>query len=177
MENEEVFRFPNILKESAKQTDAFKPVVELIDGVMNDGLKCSIFAYGQTGAGKTYTLSGGAFKNNGIIQQTINYIVEQGKANGLKVEIRCQLIQIYKSDLVDLFLPHHEHARYLTVGMDEENCPTVVGATKIYVADLISSGAKHLIRTFNQGLDNRLMRSTEVNETSSRSHLLFFMVV
>lgn len=35
------------------------------------------------------------------------------------------------------------------------------------------NGAKNLIEILNRGLDNRLMRSTEANEASSRSHLLF----
>ena len=34
-----------------------------------------------------------------------------------------------------------------------------------------------LINTFNDGLDNRLMRSSDINETSSRSHLVFTMLL
>ena len=87
------------------------------------------------------------------------------------------MVQIYKSDLVDLLLPSHKAARSLRVVMEENNCPTVEGATKIYIPDLIKNGPNELIKIFNRGLDNRLMRSTDVNETSSRSHLLFSMKV
>ena len=37
--------------------------------------------------------------------------------------------------------------------------------------------AKELERVYYQGLDNRAMRSTDVNETSSRSHLIFFVYI
>jgi kinesin family protein C2/C3 len=38
---------------------------------------------------------------------------------------------------------------------------------------LDAKGDEQLIKVLNRGLDNRLMRSTEANECSSRSHLLF----
>ena len=34
-------------------------------------------------------------------------------------------------------------------------------------------GAAQLIKLFREGLDNRIVRSTEANETSSRSHMVF----
>jgi hypothetical protein len=34
-------------------------------------------------------------------------------------------------------------------------------------------GAAQLIKLFREGLDNRVVRSTEANETSSRSHMVF----
>jgi len=37
---------------------------------------------------------------------------------------------------------------------------------------LSADGVEELIKVFNKGVDNRKMRSTDINETSSRSHLL-----
>ena len=48
------------------------------------------------------------------------------------------------------------------------------GATELARKDLKNpESRKNLKKDFARGLDNRLMRSNDVNETSSRSHLLF----
>jgi kinesin family protein 6/9 len=63
-----------ILGEDATQKDAFAPVKELIDEALGLGLNISVFAYGSTGSGKTFTISGGPFKNNGLVQQAMAFI-------------------------------------------------------------------------------------------------------
>ena len=110
------FRFPIILPESATQEDAFEPAKELIDSAL-EGSKCSIFAYGQTGSGKTYTLSGGSFKKNGIVQQTFHYIEKKLRADELITDcgIKCMMIQVYKSDIVDLLRSDEKTAKALEI--------------------------------------------------------------
>jgi len=80
--------------------------LELVKDVLTKSLKCSIFVYGQTGAGKTYTLSGGALKKRGLAQETIRYLYTQGTNQDYShIVIECWMIQVYKSDLVDLLKP------------------------------------------------------------------------
>jgi len=78
------YRFYTILGEDATQKDAFAPVKELIDEAIGNGLNVSIFAYGSTGSGKTFTISGGPFKNNGIVQQAMNFIQERASLKDLE---------------------------------------------------------------------------------------------
>jgi len=70
----ETFKFPLILGEDATQKDAFAAVKELIDEALGKGLKVSVFAYGSTGSGKTFTISGGPWKDNGVVQQAMAFI-------------------------------------------------------------------------------------------------------
>jgi hypothetical protein len=50
----------------------------------------------------------------------------------------------------------------------------VKGLSKVVAWNLLKEdGDNELIRIFNDGLDHRLMRDTDINEASSRSHLLF----
>jgi kinesin family protein 5 len=54
----------------------------------------------------------------------------------------------------------------------------IKGLTRIVARNLLNTGGENdLIRIFNDGLDHRLMRDTEVNEASSRSHLLFTILI
>ena len=87
------------------------------------------------------------------------------------------MIQVYKSDLVDLLKPEDQLSKPLKIVNDRNNCPWVENATKVQRKLFLKTGAEELIAVFNRGLDNRKMRSTEVNETSSRSHLIFSMTV
>jgi len=58
--------------------------------------------------------------------------------------------------------------------MGVENKILVQGATELVVTDLLKpESEKQLRKIFGRGLDNRLMRSNDINETSSRSHLVF----
>lgn len=91
----------------------------------------SLFAYGQTGSGKTFALSGGPWKKDGAIPRTVMYIAENGHALGyIRVMIKCWMVQVYKSDLVDLLRPAGKIRIPLRVAMDK-NGPQVVGATQL----------------------------------------------
>ena len=89
----------------------------LLDRVF-EGYNGSVFAHGSTGSGKTYTMTGGATKNNGVVQQTIKAMRERflemrNDVENLKVTgFMCQL---YKSSLVDLLRPGWELPRALEI--------------------------------------------------------------
>ena len=83
------------------------------------------------------------------------------------------MLQIYKSDIVDLFRNPEDQFRELEIQFREGQI-IVHGATTLVREDLKNPDSrKNLKHIFARGLDNRLMRSNDVNETSSRSHLLF----
>ena len=62
----------------------------------------------------------------------------------------------------------------LKIKVDDRGLIYVEGATQIVPDKFLSEdGVEELVKVFNKGVDNRKMRSTDINETSSRSHLLF----
>lgn len=68
------------------------------------GNKCSVFVYGVTGSGKTFTLTGGEWKREGVVQQTVHQVwndMQTFKRKGFR--IRCNMVQLYQSQIVDLF--------------------------------------------------------------------------
>jgi hypothetical protein len=84
------------------------------------------------------------------------------------------MFQVYKSELADLFLDDYEIMTPLKVIVSESGEVMVSGVKEIEpVGFLDAGGDEKLIKIFNKGLDNRLMRETDANATSSRSHLLF----
>ncbi|KAL8111873.1 hypothetical protein AgCh_019541 [Apium graveolens] len=59
------FMFDRVFGPVSQQKDLYEQVVSPIVYEVLEGYNCIIFAYGQTGIGKTYTMEGGARKKNG----------------------------------------------------------------------------------------------------------------
>ena len=134
-----------------------------------------MICYGSTGSGKTHTLSGAEWKKNGIIQQAITYARQQAIAKGLKnFKVTCFMVQIYKSHIKDLLRRDDDPILALHLDFNDDGSVSIRNIC-LHEADgfLDADGDTKLIKVLNKGLDNRLMRSTEANEASSRSHLLF----
>lgn len=77
-----------------------------------------MFAHGSTGSGKTYTMTGGATKDRGVVQQTIYDIQErliEVRDEIKTLNITCTVYQLYKSNLVDLLRPDTELPRALEI--------------------------------------------------------------
>ena len=115
------FKFKYIFDQEDDNYAVFEPVKEIIKFTL-DGLNSTVFAYGQTGSGKTYTISGGPKKSNGMIQQTFRFMREQMLQDSKHdYEVKCSMIQIYQSDLVDLLRENDELPRELSIRVDDRN--------------------------------------------------------
>jgi hypothetical protein len=139
------------------------------------GKKCSVICYGSTGSGKTHTLSGAEWKKNGIIQQAITHAHCTAREKGLKnFKVTCFMVQIYKSLITDLLRAADAPIYALQLIIAKDGSVTIRNVNHLEAHGFLDeNGDKRLIEILNYGLDNRLMRSTEANEASSRSHLLF----
>ncbi|TYI35072.1 hypothetical protein ES332_A03G050400v1 [Gossypium tomentosum] len=108
------FLFDKVFGPSSQQKELFDLAVSPIVNEVLEGYNCTIFAYGQTGTGKTYTMEGGARKKNGEFpsdaEETMKFVddkskkpialMEDGKGGvfvrGLEEEIVTTANEIYK---------------------------------------------------------------------------------
>jgi chromosomal replication initiation ATPase DnaA len=56
LDRAQTYHFDNIFTDGAKQEDVYKDSVKLLVENVKAGYNCTVFAYGQTGTGKTYTI-------------------------------------------------------------------------------------------------------------------------
>ena len=92
-----------------------------------------------------------------------------------KYRLSCYMVQVFFSEVTDIIKPKSANTRALTIRMDENyGIVTVDGATRLYF-DL--ENTKGLIQAYEKGIDNRRMRETFINETFSRSHLIFAVMI
>ena len=86
------FAFDRVFDENSKQTDVFEHTTKtVIDGLL-DGVNCSVFAYGATGAGKTHTMLGSS-DNPGVMFLTTMELYE--RIDQLKHDKNCQITVTY----------------------------------------------------------------------------------
>ncbi|XP_057567225.1 kinesin-like protein KIFC3 isoform X4 [Hippopotamus amphibius kiboko] len=166
------FELDKVFSPQASQQDVFQEVQALITSCI-DGFNVCIFAYGQTGAGKTYTMEG-THENPGINQRALQLLFSevQEKASDWEYTITVSAAEIYNEVLRDLL--GQEPQEKLEIRL----CPD--GSGQLYVPGLTEfrvQSVGDINKVFEFGHTNRTTEFTNLNEHSSRSHALLIVTV
>jgi len=154
-----------VFKEDSTQAMVFAGIRDLVVSMM-DGFSVCIFAYGQTGAGKTHSMQG-TKDNPGIYMRTFNELFKVAKERvGWKVELKGALVEIYNEEIRDLLIGPNEKRTKLQVRQGKEG-NFVPGLTLQPVGT-----AEDVDGLLSMGQQNRTVAATDMNMHSSRSHLL-----
>lgn len=175
-EPQKTFTFDAVYDSNSKQRDLYDESVRpLIDSVLA-GFNGTIFAYGQTGTGKTYTMQGAWMdpEKRGVIPNAFDHIFTHisRSQSDKQYLVRASYLEIYREEIRDLLDPNHANARALELRESPE--------TGVYVRDLTScvcKSIKEIEEVMNGGNQARAVGATDMNEHSSRSHALFLITV
>ena len=155
------FVFDYVLEESVSQSDVFDIVARpLLDSFLT-GMNGCIFCYGQTGAGKTWTMSGSdSYQSRGLIQRSIEALFPTNSS------LSISYMEIYNEQAFDLLAP--------------EGTPRVVFREDTTGTIQYENLSIHRIDNPEMALDlflsgnlNRIVAATPMNQVSSRSHCVF----
>ena len=134
------------------------------------GYHCCLFAYGQTGAGKSYSMVGYG-NNKGIVPISCEEIfnrINENKDPNLHFEVEVSMLEIYNEKVQDLLMPPSKRP---TTGLKIRESKTlgifVEGLTKYPVMSY-----KEISDKMDEGYENRTIGSTVMNATSSRAHTI-----
>ncbi|XP_067136206.1 kinesin-like protein KIF12 [Centruroides vittatus] len=174
-----IFTYNVVFEPEASQEDVFEfcGIKKMIDMAL-DGFSCTVFAYGQTGAGKTYTLTGcNDVENNslkqqepGIVQMSFIYLFNQIKLRtGLDYVVQASYLEIYREQVLDLLNPSD---KALSVRWSKERG---FYAENLFVVECEDLG--DLEGVLEEGQKNRQVRSHMMNEHSSRSHAMLALML
>lgn len=158
--------------ESSKQDEVFDTVaLPVVQSVLH-GFNGTIMAYGQTGAGKTYTMLGPDTSNNtrGVIPHCLESIFSYVKQNSVNYEwtIELSFIQIYCELILDLFSPQSK----VTIRENQSHSTYLEGASKYNISS-VNEG----MDLIQKGLETRITSSTAMNSDSSRSHAILALYI
>ena len=100
------FTFDSVFDQSSSQKEIYSKVGEPVVSSILQGYNGTIFAYGQTGTGKTFTMIGGSGENKGIIPRSMHQIFSfVSSSNSHSFTIKIGFLQLYMEMLQDLLKP------------------------------------------------------------------------
>eukprot|EP00429_Kryptoperidinium_foliaceum_P047131 CAMPEP_0176106506 /NCGR_PEP_ID=MMETSP0120_2-20121206/53448_1 /TAXON_ID=160619 /ORGANISM="Kryptoperidinium foliaceum, Strain CCMP 1326" /LENGTH=1202 /DNA_ID=CAMNT_0017440629 /DNA_START=57 /DNA_END=3665 /DNA_ORIENTATION=+ len=156
------------------QDEIFEDCKDLVQSAV-DGYNVTLFAYGQTGAGKTFTMAG-VPGQLGVSPRTITElyrVIEQGKAR-YNYTVMGSMLELYRQDLVDLLSKGNPAACKSKLNVRVEKSGFVM------VEHLTSEQcdtAEQLEALLERGTKARAVAATAMNSESSRSHLVLMIQI
>jgi len=173
-EPSKTFTFDAVFSDKATQRSIYDVCAAPVVQSVLEGYNGTVFAYGQTGAGKTHTMEGCADSPElrGIIPNAIQHIfdhVSLETANE-KYLVRASYFEIYNEEIRDLLSEDSKASLELRETTD----------SGVYVKNLKSfvvKSASEIDNLMQIGKKNRTVGSTLMNQASSRSHSVFTVVV
>ncbi|XP_064390878.1 uncharacterized protein LOC135338733 isoform X11 [Halichondria panicea] len=165
------YYFDHVFGTSATTSTLYEKLAEpIVEGVM-DGINGTIFAYGQTASGKTFTMMGEEPHHPGVILKAASHIFSliQERPDRDHI-IRASYLEIYNESLTDLLRPEKKHLN-LRIGEIDGNF-VVHGLSEEPI-----SLPQDIYQLIEIGEKNRTFGSTNANEHSSRSHTIFKLTI
>ena len=167
------FTYDKIYPIETTQKTIFEQVAKPLILSAFEGINGTLFCYGQTASGKTYTMEGISSDNDlcGIIPRMMNLVFEiiNSGSSDIEFSVKCQYYQIYNEKIQDLI---DTTKTDLAIREDKNKGIWVGECTEKYV-----ESEQEMIDFFNTGSNNRIVSSTKMNAISSRSHSLFSVTI
>lgn len=139
-----------------------------------EGYHTCIFAYGQTGSGKSYTMMGTP-EQPGLIPRTCEDLfqrIESNESANISYGVRVSYFEVYNEHVRDLFQPRTDPPHYLKIRESPSEGPYVKDLTEIQVKNY-----GDILKYMRLGDSSRSTASTKMNDSSSRSHAVFTIML
>ena len=171
------FTFDCVFGPSVDQAEIYKSTASEIVSRVIEGFNGTIFAYGQTGAGKTHTMSGDE-NARGIIPRAFEQIfgaIEKKSASS-EYLIQVSFLEIYNEEIRDLLLVRPSSSTSGVQKLELQDKPDgSVGVKNLTMKNVTS--VSEISALLASGMRNRSVGSTLMNSESSRSHSIFTVVI
>ena len=168
------FTFDQVYDENSTQREIYENTAKPIVQSSLDGYNGTIFAYGQTGTGKSHTMEGKDDPPDlrGIIPNSCCHIFDEIAKSGSTTEflVRSSYIEIYNEEIRDLLSKNPQNK--LELKENPEKGVYVKGLTAFVV-----KGVKEILNVITVGKRNRTVGETLMNQDSSRSHAIFMITI
>lgn len=155
----------------ANQEKIFEDCRDLVQSAA-DGRNVTIFSYGNTGTGKTFTMYGNS-SDDGIAQRTVREVfkVARGLGEHHSVTVSASMLELYNDGLIDL-LPQNGETRKLRIRQEGSGIVRVDG-----LQEHVANTAEEMLRIFQTGKQQRIISGNTMNTESSRSHVIFTLKI
>lgn len=171
------FEFDHVFPPSAGQKCVYEETAGVVASVL-DGYNVCVFAYGQTGSGKTHTMNGPEDDRGVNYRALVDlFDIAAQRSEFQEVLISVSMLEIYNENLKDLI---REDDGSPAPKLDIRKDPSSSSATAVHVPNLTEVSVDCVEAVWDvmeRGARNRSQGKTNMNEHSSRSHLILRVLV
>ncbi|KAI5935818.1 kinesin-like protein KIF19 isoform X1 [Manis javanica] len=167
---EKTFIFDTVFDQHVSQEDVYRATTwHLVEGVIS-GYNATVFAYGPSGAGKTYTMLG-MDTEPGIYLRTLADLFQaiEEACDSMDYRVSMSYLEIYNEVIRDLLNPS---SGFLDLREDSRGSIQIAGITEVS-----TSNAQEIMQLLTKGNRQRTQEPTATNRTSSRSHAVLQVTV
>ncbi|XP_004304995.1 PREDICTED: kinesin-5-like [Fragaria vesca subsp. vesca] len=167
------FKFDHVFRPKDDQEAVFAQTKPIVTSVL-DGFNVCIFAYGQTGTGKTFTMEGTP-ENRGVNYRTLEELfrLSEDRCGSMRYDLSVSMLEVYNEKIRDLLVDNtHQPTKKLEIKQAADGTLDVPGLVEPHV-----NGFEEMWEFLKSGSRSRSVGSTSANELSSRSHCLLRVTV
>ncbi|XP_064647221.1 kinesin-like protein KIF9 [Lineus longissimus] len=172
------FKMDGILH-NASQENMYETCAQDVVSAAIDGYNGTVMAYGQTGAGKTFSITGATenYKHRGIIPRALSHIYREIEDRPeCAISVRVSYLEIYNETMFDLLASLPESYTPANVSP----MAVVEDIHGVYVKGLschLAQNEEECLNLLFEGETNRAIAAHSLNKASSRSHCIFTVYI
>lgn len=182
--SKKMYTYDHVFGQDATQADVYEGIVKPIVDEVLQGYNCTVFAYGQTGTGKTHTMEGRRdegmvgiqerrlAENAGIIPRAVKQVFDHLRSITDEHSVRVSHLELYNEQLSDLLSPHDACADSLRMYEDPAKGTFVQG-----LEDIVVTNEEEIFAVLDKSAMKRRTAETLMNKYSSRSHSVFSITI
>lgn len=169
------FSFDKVFDTQSTQEEVYNYAASSVIESVIQGFNGTIFAYGQTSSGKTHTMEGEVKPNitleSGIIPRMVKHVFDSISTSSENIEFRIKvsLVELYMEKLRDLL---DQNKIDLKIRSDKKRGVFIEDLTEKYI-----SSPEEVYELIEIARNSRAIASTNMNERSSRSHMIFLLTI
>ncbi|ONL96701.1 Kinesin-like protein KIN-5B [Zea mays] len=179
---DKTFTFDKVFGPQSQQRSIYNHAVAPLVTEVLEGYNCTVFVFGQTGTGKTYTMEGEMRQKvselpdtAGVIPRAVCHIFEILTARKADYSMKVTFLELYNEDITDLLsledqsrFPEGRQKRPITLMEDGKGGAVIRGLEEIVVYS-----PSDIYSLLEHGSARRRTADTALNKQSSRSHAVF----
>ncbi|KAL5209439.1 hypothetical protein ABZP36_005062 [Zizania latifolia] len=185
-QTDKTFTFDRVFGPKAQQRAIYDHAVAPIVNDVLEGYNCTVFAFGQTGTGKTYTMEGEMRQKvgelsatAGVIPRAVRHIFDVLEARKADYSMKVTFLELYNEDITDLLatedqsrFPEDRQKRAISLMEDGKGGAVIRGLEEIVVYS-----PSEIYSLLEHGSARRRTADTALNKQSSRSHAVFSIYI
>ncbi|CAJ2627591.1 unnamed protein product [Trifolium pratense] len=182
-----VFNFDKVFGPKAQQRSIYDQAISPIVNEVLDGFNCTVFAYGQTGTGKTYTMEGGMRNKGGdltaeagVIPRAVRQIFDILEAQNADYSMKVTFLELYNEEITDLLSAEDNSPRPIEERVKKPVALMEDGKGSVLLRGLEEESVysvNEIYALLERGASKRHTAETLLNKRSSRSHSVFTITV